>query len=275
MPIEIPEDIMADITSYLWKVGVKGYRDFPAEKIAEVYAAWKDCGGSASSLAMPHGAIGFAIRDHLENNQRKGHLQRDPAVYRPQPSRRADPDYWPTIDEDVIATLVHVVTPLLPRVPIWECAGGQGHLVDPLRQAGHEVYASDLHPGRKDIEHHDFIMGRPPECTKGMIGITNGPHTSLTEFIIGGLKLIDAGHLAGFVILSRLGADTTDHRAELFNRAAYEWRMCWRPWWIPRHPEEKQPRFTSQWTAWLRGVEGPPRSVKVRRSEVRGQSHGA
>jgi hypothetical protein len=64
--------------------------------------------------------------------------------------------------------------------------------------------------------------------------ITNPPHTRMTEFIVRGLTLIDTGRLAGFVLLSRQGHDVTLGRAAAFNRAAYEWRSCWRPWWKPR-----------------------------------------
>lgn len=100
--------------------------------------------------------------------------------------------------------------------------------------------------------------------------ITNPPHTRMTEFIVRGLALIDyTGRLAGFVLLSRQGHDVTLGRAAAFNRAAYEWRSCWRPWWKPRKKGDLSPRFTSQWTAWLHGYPGPPATWRVTRAEVR------
>jgi hypothetical protein len=31
----------------------------------------------------------------------------------------------------------------------------------------------------------------------------------------------------------------------------------WRPYWKPRRKGDKRPRWTAQWTLWLRGRPGP------------------
>jgi hypothetical protein len=59
-------------------------------------------------------------------------------------------------------------------------------------------------------------------------------------------------------LLTRLGADTTKGRGSGFNRAAYVWKTCWRPYWKPRRKGDRQPRWTAQWTLWLRSHPGPP-----------------
>jgi hypothetical protein len=157
------------------------------------------------------------------------HVRKDPSAYRPQPDRGDDRDFWPTTDTDLIRLLVYHVLPKLPAGIIWEAAAGGGHLVDPTRQVGREVVATDLFPNRSDIERHDFLHGPLPPEVLGAIMMTNPPYTLLTEFLVRGLTLIDMGHLAGLVLLTRQGADTTNGRAAAFNRAAYEWRTCWRP----------------------------------------------
>jgi hypothetical protein len=192
----------------------------------------------------------------------------DPSAYRPQPDRDG-PDFWPTIDPHLILTLAHFVLPTLPPgVPIWEAAAGAGHLVDPLRQARREVFASDLFPGRADIVQHDFVHGLLLPETRDTVMMTNPPNSQLDAFMVRGLSLIDAGHLAGLVLLVRNAHDATQGRAAAFNRALCEWRCCWRPYWKPRRTGDKQPRWTYQWHAWLRGRTGPPVTVRLTRADV-------
>ena len=62
---------------------------------------------------------------------------RDPAARRPTPQRK-DFDFWPTPTE-LRAALIEAVLPTLPSGPVWECAAGDGILVDALRSAGREV----------------------------------------------------------------------------------------------------------------------------------------
>jgi hypothetical protein len=156
--------------------------------------------------------------------------------------------------------LVHELLPAAPAgLAIWEASAGSGHLMDPMRQARREVIATDLYPDRDlpDIALHDFVHGEPPPEAAGSLMITNPPYSKLTAFIVRGLTLIDRGHLEGLGLLTRLGADTTKGRGPVFNRAAYIWRTCWRPYWKPRQEGDKSPRWTAQWTLWLRGHPGP------------------
>lgn len=192
---------------------------------------------------------------------------KDPAAYKPQPARDGS-DYWPTIDQGLHDMLIHCVLPKVPDGIIWEAAAGSGHLVDPLRRAGREVIATDLFPQRADIAPHDFVNGVPLNATAGAFMITNPPNSKLTEFIVRGLTLIDAGHLDGMALLTRLGADTTKGRGPAFNGAAYVWKTCWRPYWKPSRKGDKQPRWTAQWTLWLRGISGPPVTLCLTREAI-------
>jgi hypothetical protein len=99
-----------------------------------------------------------------ESNVVPLHVRKDPSAYRPQPARDDDPDFWPTTDADLIRLLVSRVLPKLPDGIIWEAAAGGGHLVDPMRQGGRQVMATDLFSKWSDIERHDFLHGPlPPE----------------------------------------------------------------------------------------------------------------
>jgi hypothetical protein len=167
--------------------------------------------------------------------------------------------------------MVYCVLPALPPdVAIWEAGAGGGNLVDPLRQAGRIVIATDLFPalGRPDIAVHDFLHGAPPPETRGSAMMTNPPNSKLTEFIVRGLTLIDAGFLEGMALLTRLGADRTKGRAAAFNRACLEWQTAWRPYWKPRRKGDKQPRWTAQWTLWLRSHSGPRVTLCLTQEEI-------
>jgi hypothetical protein len=192
---------------------------------------------------------------------------KDPSAYRPQPARDG-PDFWPTIDSGLILALVHHVLPALSASVIWEAAAGDGRLVDPLRKAGRTVVATDRYPNRSDIAELDFLHSLPPPATREAIMLTNPPNSLLTEFIVRGLTLIDTGHLNGLVLLCRTGHDTTKGRAAAFNRGAAEWRCCWRPYWKPRQPGDKQPRWTYQWNLWRCDYAGPPVTYRLTQPDV-------
>ncbi|MBO0735182.1 MAG: hypothetical protein J2P48_01220 [Alphaproteobacteria bacterium] len=193
---------------------------------------------------------------------------RDPSAYRPQPGRDG-PDFWPTVDPGLQHMAVYrVLQEVSLEIPIWEFAAGEGHLVDPIRRRGRLVIATDLFPGRPDIGCHDFLHGEPPPETCGAVAMTNPPNSQLTEFIVRGLALMDTGWLAGMALLTRLGADTTKGRGASFNRAAYVWKSCWRPYWKPRRKGDQQPRWTAQWTLWLADHSGPPATLCLTHEEI-------
>jgi hypothetical protein len=72
--------------------------------------------------------------------------RRDRAGLRPSPARN-DGDFWRTTP-DLAAALVGRVLPSVPDGVVWECAAGDGILLDALRDAGRVVIAADIEPGR-------------------------------------------------------------------------------------------------------------------------------
>ena len=86
---------------------------------------------------------------------------------------------------------------------IWECAVGQGHLAERLKQYGHNVKCSDLinrgYPGTEVI---DFLT--EGSTFNGDI-ITNPPYKYCNEFILNSLNRIPNGHkVAMFLKLTTL-----------------------------------------------------------------------
>jgi AAA domain len=78
---------------------------------------------------------------------------------------------------DDFQTPPEAVRPLLPYLPpgiIWECACGKGNLADGLRQAGHNVIATDKKDGK------DFLLWQPRRwhCI-----VTNPPFSKKNEFL--------------------------------------------------------------------------------------------
>jgi hypothetical protein len=191
----------------------------------------------------------------------------DPAARRREP-RREDLDFWPT-PPCLTAAMVQHVLPLLRPGPIWECAAGDGHLVEALTAAGRDVIASDIQRQRRDFLQLDFLNDQPPPETQGTIAITNPPFAGsglLDPFLDRALALLDSGHLAGVVLLQRADSGGTDGRVAIFNRDAFEVTCCWRSRWIPG--TRGQPRWWFSWFVWLPGRPGPPVNQRLRRAAV-------
>ena len=77
---------------------------------------------------------------------------------------------------------------LSPRV--WECAAGQGHLSEKLKEYGYEVYSTDLVDRGYGEGNIDFLA-----CTEQFDGdiITNPPYKFAKEFVEHGLELVPEG----------------------------------------------------------------------------------
>jgi hypothetical protein len=94
---------------------------------------------------------------------------------------------------------------------IWECAAGNGAIVEPLRAAGHEVFASDIihryFPLDKEI---DFLKAAAPPVPTELI-CTNPPYRLATEFVEHALELCPR-----VLMLLRLSFLESRRRAPLF-----------------------------------------------------------
>ncbi len=101
---------------------------------------------------------------------------------------RESNDYYAT-DPVAIDKLLTVDKPFSI---VWECACGQGHLSQRLKDKGFIVLSSDLvdrgYPGTKVS---DFLTATPPPCTCDIL--TNPPYKYAKEFVLKALEMVKPG----------------------------------------------------------------------------------
>lgn len=165
---------------------------------------------------------------------------------------RKEADFYPTPEWVTLALIPH-----LPRNPesIWECAVGDGNMLDPLSKT-FSVFGSDLRFG------DDFLMSRTlPWSDMGAI-ITNPPYELATEFIEHALRLMEpaSGQVA---MLLRTDFDHAKSRSHLFRDCpafAKKVVLTKRIMWF--QPEAgakgKSPSFNHAWYIWDWQHEGAP-----------------
>jgi hypothetical protein len=78
----------------------------------------------------------------------------------------------------------------------------------------------------------------------------------LDEFLARGLSLLDSRVITGLVLLVRHDYLQADSRVEVFNRASFEVRCCWRPQWLPG--TTGQGRWSCSWILWSCSPRRPP-----------------
>lgn len=122
-----------------------------------------------------------AIASHAANHPRTLHYTEN----------RQREDYYAT-DPDMVRDLLNAGAPLRQRV--WEPACGAGHIVNVLRERGHEVCATDIvDRGCPDSCVQDFLW----EFDDGEIGdvdiMTNPPYATALEFVERALACVKNG----------------------------------------------------------------------------------
>lgn len=101
---------------------------------------------------------------------------------------RESNDYYAT-DPIAIDKLLAVEK---PYPIVWECACGQGHLAQRLKEKGFVVLASDLiDRGYAGTKVKDFLTANPPPCKCDIL--TNPPYKFAKEFVLKALELIELG----------------------------------------------------------------------------------
>jgi hypothetical protein len=182
---------------------------------------------------------------------------RDPAALRPMPKRTGTDNEWKT-PSDLIIALLNLLPPP-GKFCVWEPAAGDGRIFDALRAVGHNVVASDIVPQRADIARLDFLNDDVPEAAIGGVVATNPPFARSglgDKFLRRGLELLDRKRVRTVVFLQRHDASTADCRVEIFKRALFEVRCCWRPRWI--EGSEGNGRWAFSWWCWCAEKKGPP-----------------
>ena len=113
-------------------------------------------------------------------------------------TEREENDYYAT-DPSAIDDLLKVET---FNNDIWECACGEGHLSNRLKEYGYKVYSTDLIDRGYQDELVDFLCSE--KSFSGDI-ITNPPYKYCSEFILKALDSIPTGNkVAMFLKLTTL-----------------------------------------------------------------------
>ena len=105
-------------------------------------------------------------------------------------------------NDDFYATDPAAIDKLLtvekPYHKIWECACGEGHLSERLKQNGYNVFSSDLIDRGYGISEVDFLS-----CTSNNLSediLTNPPYKYAKEFVLKALECIKEGRKAYFFL---------------------------------------------------------------------------
>ncbi len=77
---------------------------------------------------------------------------------------------------------------------VWECACGEGHLSERLKQLGHQVYSTDIVNRNNYVDKIvDFLEVQKRHSNCHIDIITNPPYKYATEFVLKALDLVDNG----------------------------------------------------------------------------------
>jgi hypothetical protein len=169
-------------------------------------------------------------------------------------------DLYETPTEATLALLS--VEPLPLR--IWEPCAGRGAIVNVLRDAGHDVVATDLVArGCPDSESRiDFLMERVAPAGVEAV-VSNPPFKLAAEFVQHGLELVP--HV---VMLLRLGFLESERRSPILDDGRLARIYVFRNRLPMMHREGwNGPRASSSipfaWFCWTRGHQGPAQLRRI------------
>ncbi len=130
--------------------------------------------------------------------------------------KRRKMDFYPTPRDVTIALLDFLKIPKSTK--IWECACGENHMVDVMREYGYEVIGTDIHGGV------DYLKADLPDGVDWII--TNPPFNVSQEFIERSIR-----HGVNFAFLLKSQYWHAQKRQELFRKYPpdYVLPLTWRP----------------------------------------------
>lgn len=127
---------------------------------------------------------------------------------------RQKDDYYAT-DPKAVDKLLTVEKPF-PIV--WECACGEGHLAERLKEFGYTVYCSDLIDRGYAASRFDFLkMTSIPKAIENCDILTNPPYKYAKEFVLKALELVKQGRKV-FMFLKLTFLEGKTRYEELFKK---------------------------------------------------------
>lgn len=151
-------------------------------------------------------------------------------------NKRRSMDFYPTPRECTDALLDFL--DLTPRTRVWECACGQGHIVNVLQERGLDVVATDIQSGT------DFLTAELPQ---GVTWIITNPPFNVAE------KFIErcAQHQVSFALLLKSQYWHAAKRRDLFFR--YTPSVILPLTWRPDFTGQGASLMDMSWNVWANG----------------------
>jgi len=171
-------------------------------------------------------------------------VQKDVAMFGSKYPREAL-DYYPTIDADCLGVLLPWFC-ILFREPerVWECAAGDGRLLDQLKPLFPNAYGTDLAPKRDDIGVADFLAPFPSKWDAPAAIVTNPPYVLGDDFVVQAERAAAMyGVNSFFLMRNEFDCAGQSPRSAVFAGRFYRGKhvLRWRPRWVegstgsPRH----------------------------------------
>ena len=167
---------------------------------------------------------------------------------------RKPADLYPTPKDCTYSLLPHIAHLLPADAKIWEPACADGMMVDPLREFGYNVMATDLRPGVKGgaggIDFLDPTSAYHSQTYDGCM--TNPPFGIAEQFI---RRAIQEAPVA--VMLLKAQYWNTKNRKKLFRetKPLMELNLTWRPAFLAEE-RGNSPLMDCSWMVWVRGHQG-------------------
>lgn len=167
---------------------------------------------------------------------------------------RKPADLYPTPLDCTYSLLPHVSSLLPADARIWEPACAEGQMVDPMREYGYNVMATDLREGvGGGAGGVDFLGPDTAYHTQQYDGIfTNPPFSAAEAFVRRSLPIAPV-----VVMLVKAQFWNTKNRKKLFRETTplMELNLTWRPAFLEQE-RGKSPLMDCMWVVWQRGHQG-------------------
>jgi len=154
-------------------------------------------------------------------------------------SRRAL-DFYPTPPEATIALLDFLK---LKPTTVWECASGNGAMVDVLKQYGHDVIATDI------INGEDYLLIK----RDADIIITNPPFNISDKFIE---KAVNECSIVAFLLKTQYWHAKKRYKLFKKHSPSYILPLTWRPDFLyqeRKNGAKGSPTMDVNWNVWIKG----------------------
>lgn len=158
--------------------------------------------------------------------------------------KRVSSDFYPTPPEatKALLTFLEDFEWLDKYSKIWECASGEGHMVEAIRESGYEVIGTDINEGI------DYLEADTPDGIDFII--TNPPFSQAKEFI---KKSLERGIPFAFLLKSQFWHAKNRYSLFYAYPPTYILPLTWRPDFLFKTRGNGSPLMDVMWCVWIPG----------------------